>query len=124
MICLRIQFQLLIIIAIICLTLGIPVVSHKNSVHKQNLNDRSDHLKGHNKHLNGRIKRQLDLNVSVDHEEDAGIDISAEIRANLWKSSDGNSRLDGSATYNQHFDEFRGNGKKRVGASIHYIHNY
>lgn len=125
MINLRIEFQLLVIISIIYLTLALPVVHHRNDVHKQNnVISHKDHLKEQNKNLDGRIKRQLDLDLSVEHEEDAGTDITAALSANLWKSADGMSRLDGSARYNKHFDEFRGNGKGKITGSIHFIHNY
>lgn len=125
MLCLQREFQLLVIIAIISLTLGLPAINHKNSVHKQNnVNQYDRQMNEHNKQLDGRIKRQLDFDLSVDHEEDIGTDITAAISANIWKSVDGKSRLDGNARYNQHFDEFGHNGKPKIGGNIHFVHNY
>lgn len=125
MICLQIEFQLVVVIALICLTLGLPAIYHKNDVHKQNnVIHQYHHSKEQNTKLDGRIKRQLDLDLAVDHEEDVGTDITAALNANIWTSLDGKSRLDGSAKYNQHFDEFGHNGKSKIGANIHFIHNY
>lgn len=127
MICLRLQFvyQLLVIIASIYLTFGLPAIDHKNEMHRQNnVINQDHHRKDQHKELDRRIRRQLDLNLSVDHEEDTGTDITAAIEANLWKSEDGKSRIDGTAKYEQHFDEYGQNGKSKVGGSIHFIHNY
>ncbi|KAJ6643689.1 hypothetical protein Bhyg_08654 [Pseudolycoriella hygida] len=57
-----------------------------------------------------RIKRQIDLDLSVEHEEDIGTDIEAVLNGNIWRSEDGKSSLDANARYNQHFDEFGNNG--------------
>lgn len=127
MICLQRAFQLLVIIALIHLTLGLPAINHKNSVHKQNnVFNQHEHqvMNERNKKFDGRIKRQLDFDLSVDHEEDIGTDITAALSANIWKSVDGKSRLDGNARYNQHFDEFGHNGKSKIGGNIHFVHNY
>lgn len=125
MICLQMEFQLLVVMALICLTFGLPSIYHRNDVHKQNnVIHPYHHVKEQNTKLDGRIKRQLDLDLAVDHEEDIGTDITAALNANIWTSLDGKSRLDGSAKYNQHFDEFGHNGKSKIGANIHFIHNY
>lgn len=125
MLCLHRHFQLLFIVTLICLTLGLPAINHKNDIHKQNhLIDQYDQMNGRNKKLDERIKRQLDFDLSVDHEEDIGTDITAAINANIWQSVDGKSRLDGSAKYNQHFDEFGHTGKAKIGGNIHFVHNY
>lgn len=118
---LQIEFKLLVILALIYLSLGLPAIDHKNDLHERNnLID----VKEQNKKFYGRIKRQLDLDLGVDHEEDIGTDITAALNANLWKSDDGNSRLDLTSRYSQHFDEFGHNGKSKVGGNIHFIHNY
>lgn len=125
--CLRLQFvyQLLVIVASICLISALPAISHRIDGHRRNnAIDQYNHGNHHHKELDKRIKRQLDINLSVDHEEDTGTDITAAIEANIWKSMDGNTRLDGNARYQQHIDEFGQNGKSRVGGSIHFIHNY
>ncbi len=127
MICLQVEFQLLVVMAVIYLTLGLPAIHHKNNVHKHKSNvmiNHNDRAPEQYEKLYGRIKRQIDLDLSVDHEEDIGTDITAALNANIWRSEDGKSRLDGTARYNQHFDEFGQNGKSKVGGSIHFIHNY
>lgn len=125
MISLQSQFRLLVIIALIYLTLGLPAINHKNNLHKRNhVINQYDHVKEQNKKLDTRTKRQLDVDLSVDHEEDIGTDITAALNANIWKSDDGRSRLDLTSKYSQHFDEFGNNGKSKIGGSIHFIHNY
>lgn len=126
MICLlKLSIQLLVVMALLYLTLGLPAVYHKNDVHKQNnVIHQSEHLIQKNTKLDGRIKRQLDIDLSVEHEEDTGTDITAALSANIWTSDDGKSRLDGNARYNRHFDEFGQNGKSKIGGNIHFIHNY
>lgn len=69
-------------------------------------------------------KRQLDFNIDASHEDGFGTDLGAQANANIWKSIDGSMRLDGSAKYSQHFDEFNGNGKARYGGSLHFSVNY
>ncbi|XP_037041512.1 uncharacterized protein LOC119078140 [Bradysia coprophila] len=122
MICLRLHFlyQLLVILASIYLTLGLPAIHHKNDGHRRNnAIVQHNHDKDQNKELDRRIKRQLDFNLSVDHEDDTGTDITAALEANIWKSVDGRSRLDGNAKYQQHIDEFGQNGEKyRVGIKL------
>lgn len=69
-------------------------------------------------------KRQLDFTIDASHEDGFGTDLAAQTNANIWKSIDGSMRLDGSAKYSQHFDEFNGNGKARYGGSLHFSVNY
>lgn len=127
MVCLRLEFQLFVIAAIIYLTLGLPVIRHENHVHRTNALDHNalDHgTKTQDKKLNGRIKRQLDVDLSVDHEQDVGTDFAATLSGNIWKSEDGKSRLDGNAKYNQHFSEFGNNGNAKIGGGFHFMYNY
>ncbi|XP_055685691.1 uncharacterized protein LOC129791541 [Lutzomyia longipalpis] len=55
------------------------------------------------KRTRNRQKRQFDLILSAEHEENVGTDVSAEVLSNLWKNDDASTRLDASATYNRHF---------------------
>uniref|UniRef100_A0A8W7NMJ7 Attacin C-terminal domain-containing protein n=1 Tax=Anopheles atroparvus TaxID=41427 RepID=A0A8W7NMJ7_ANOAO len=57
-----------------------------------------------------RIKRQFSLNLGATHEDGYGTDVNAEAIASLWKSTSGNTKLDGSATYTQHFGGLAGDG--------------
>ncbi|XP_049540571.1 uncharacterized protein LOC125954385 isoform X2 [Anopheles darlingi] len=58
-----------------------------------------------------RLKRQFSLNFGATHEDGYGTDVNAEALANLWKSANGNTKLDGSASYMQHFGGVGGDGK-------------
>ncbi|KAM7356562.1 uncharacterized protein ACRADG_002251 [Cochliomyia hominivorax] len=45
-----------------------------------------------------RIKRQIDLTLSAEHDDkEDETEIALEAIANLWRSSDGNTQIDGSA---------------------------
>lgn len=126
-----------------------PVLNHENelrskfnsincdsSVHKFNANqskssanlgkhtcDESDDTIGE-RYGGNRIKRQLDFNIDADHEEGAGTDIVASATAVLYKSVDGDTRLDGTARYSQHFSDYSGNGKAKFGGSLHFSHRH
>lgn len=117
--------------------------SHLNREHRRpqalSLNAISDHEK--NQHIeyhknrfrderkrlrsDVRQKRQFDLMLGAEHEENVGTDVSAELIGNLWKNEDASTRLDGSATYNRHFG-VHGNptGNARYGAKLTFHHNY
>lgn len=69
-----------------------------------------------------RTKRQFDLNIDAEHEEGIGTDLTAIASLNLYKSE--NTRIDGTAKYSQHFSDFNGYGKAKIGGSIHLTHNY
>lgn len=71
-----------------------------------------------------RIKRQLDFTIDADHEEGIGTDLAASLSAKLFESADGSTRVDGTARYNQHFDDYSGHGKAKIGGSLHISHNY
>lgn len=81
---------------------------------------------GHHQH-----KRQFDVNVGASFEEQLGAELSAEVAGTIWRNAEGTARLDGSATYGQHFDVLSGgelrsggsNGKGRAGISFHYHHD-
>uniref|UniRef100_A0A2M4C3Y6 Putative attacin n=1 Tax=Anopheles marajoara TaxID=58244 RepID=A0A2M4C3Y6_9DIPT len=71
-----------------------------------------------------RLKRQFSLNFGATHEDGYGTDVNAEAIANLWKSASGNTKLDGSATYMQHFGGVGGDGKARISGNLLFSHNY
>uniref|UniRef100_A0A8W7NLI1 Attacin C-terminal domain-containing protein n=1 Tax=Anopheles atroparvus TaxID=41427 RepID=A0A8W7NLI1_ANOAO len=71
-----------------------------------------------------RIKRQFSLNLGATHEDGYGTDVNAEAIASLWKSTSGNTKLDGSATYTQHFGGLAGDGKPRIAGLLTFSHNY
>lgn len=73
---------------------------------------------------NKRDRRQLDVNVEANYDEEInGAEISAEITGNLWRSQNGDARLDGTAKYEQRFNHYTGNGMPKIGASFHYRHD-
>lgn len=71
-----------------------------------------------------RPKRQIDFTLDADHEEGIGTDFSAATSLNLWRSQDGNSRLDGHARYSQTFGVDSKAGNRKFGGGIHFTHNY
>uniref|UniRef100_A0A336MNS2 CSON003561 protein n=1 Tax=Culicoides sonorensis TaxID=179676 RepID=A0A336MNS2_CULSO len=74
--------------------------------------------------LHNRKVRQLDLNFGADHEKNVGTDVFAELKAQLWESANGKTRIDGSASYNQHFSRFGEDGNAKIGGAIHVHHDY
>ncbi|XP_058463715.1 uncharacterized protein LOC131438001 [Malaya genurostris] len=58
-----------------------------------------------------RIKRQFSANVGATHLQGEGTDFTAEAIARLWRSQSGTTEVQGSASYNQHFGGFEGNGR-------------
>uniref|UniRef100_A0A9I3A6M7 Attacin C-terminal domain-containing protein n=1 Tax=Anopheles christyi TaxID=43041 RepID=A0A9I3A6M7_9DIPT len=58
-----------------------------------------------------RYKRQFSLNFGATHEDGYGTDVNAEAIAGLWRSQSGNTKLDGSASYTQHFGGLSGDGR-------------
>lgn len=79
---------------------------------------------GRHQHNGGRVKRQFDVDIDADHEEGVGTDVVASVTANLYKSVSGETRLDGTARYSQHFGDYPGHGKAKVGGSLHFSHKY
>lgn len=71
-----------------------------------------------------RVRRQLDFDVTAEHEEGIGTDLSALISATLYKSDDGRTRLSGTAKYSQYFSDATGPGKSKLGGSLHLSHSY
>lgn len=71
-----------------------------------------------------RHKRQFSLNFGATHEDGYGTDVNAEAIASLWKSQSGNTKLDGSASYTQHFGGLSGDGKARISGLLTFSHGY
>lgn len=57
-----------------------------------------------------RVKRQFSLNFGATHQQDEGTDVTGEAIARLWRSQSGNTEVQGSASYSQHFGGFAGDG--------------
>lgn len=76
-------------------------------------------------------KRQFDVNVEASFEETLGAELSAELSGTIWRNEEGTARLDGSATYGQHFNTLGGggvgsaeaNGNARTKVSFRYHHD-
>lgn len=79
---------------------------------------------GRRQNNEGRVKRQFDVDIDADHEEGVGTDVVVSVTANLYKSVSGETRLDGTARYSQHFDDYSGHGKAKVGGSLHFSHKH
>uniref|UniRef100_A0A8D8AHW9 (northern house mosquito) hypothetical protein n=1 Tax=Culex pipiens TaxID=7175 RepID=A0A8D8AHW9_CULPI len=71
-----------------------------------------------------RVKRQFSLNFGATHQQDEGTDVTGEAIARLWRSQSGNTEVQGSVSYNQHFGGFAGDGKARIGGMLTLTHNY
>ncbi|XP_062542857.1 uncharacterized protein LOC134210679 [Armigeres subalbatus] len=57
-----------------------------------------------------RVKRQFSMNFGATHQQDEGTDVTAEAIARLWRSRSGNTEVQGTASYNQHFGGYNGDG--------------
>lgn len=62
--------------------------------------------------------------VNANHAHRFGTDVGASGNANLWKSNNGNSRLDGTANYNQHFGGPTGRSRPNFGAGLNFNHRF
>lgn len=126
MTCCNRSFCWVFIIFILLLTLSEtkPVQDNKRNpaAHTNHLFDSNSEKPTNYKNYE-RGKRQLDAKLDASYDEDAGAEISAEIVAGLWKSKNGDARLDGTATYSQRFNHYTGNGRPRIAASFHYSHD-
>lgn len=71
-----------------------------------------------------RVKRQFSLNFGATHQQNDGTDVTAEAIARLWRSRSGNTEVQGSASYNQHFGGFDGDGKAKISGMLTLTHNY
>lgn len=62
--------------------------------------------------------------VDVYHVRGFGTDVNAQAGANLWKSRDGNTRLDATANYGKHFGGPYGNSKANYGGFLNFEHRF
>lgn len=130
----RITLMIFSILLIVLKVNAMPELYHANHIrHQLNAIEYNNEFSGKNlkeKHLASdrqqyhRIKRQFDFSVEADHEDGIGTDILAEASANLYKSISGETRLDATARYSQHFSESSSYGKAKIGGSLHFKHNY
>lgn len=71
-----------------------------------------------------RSKRQIDLTLSAEHDDkEDETEIALEAIANLWRSSDGNTQIDGSAKVLHRSNSLQ-NGNTRYSARFHLHHDY
>lgn len=123
---------------------GKPVLNYDNHLHtkfneiyregfeKNSTTNRSRNFKKYVKYsygisnggqqIGGRVKRQFDFNIDADYEAGVGTDVVASASANLYKSYSGEIRVDGTARYSQHFRDYAGHGKAKIGGSLHFSH--
>lgn len=81
--------------------------------------DRSDLTNHERISSHHRFRRGFDLILGAEHEQNVGTDVSVEALLNVWKSSDENTRVDASATYNQRFGvDSTNNGNARFGGKV------
>ncbi|EAT43734.1 AAEL004833-PA [Aedes aegypti] len=71
-----------------------------------------------------RVRRQFSMNFGATHQQDEGTDVTAEAIARLWRSKSGTTEVQGSASYNQHFGGFQGDGKAKISGMLTLTHNY
>lgn len=62
--------------------------------------------------------------LDVNHAHRFGTDVGASGNANLWKSPNGMSRLDGTANYNRHFGGPGGRSSPNYGAGLNFNHRF
>lgn len=74
--------------------------------------------------LKMRQKRQIDLTLSAEHDDkDDETEIALEAIANLWRSTDGNTQIEGSAKVLHRSNSLQ-NGNTRYSACFHLHHDY
>lgn len=74
--------------------------------------------------IKSRTKRQIDLTLSAEHDDkEDETEIALEAIANLWRSSDGNTQIDGSAKVLHRSNSLQ-NGNTRYSARFHLHHDY
>lgn len=62
--------------------------------------------------------------VNADHTRHLGTDVGVTGNANLWRSPNGRSNLDGTANYNRHFGGPFGNSRPNYGAGLQFNHRF
>lgn len=126
MTCYNRSFRLMFVIVFLLLTLGetkpLQLSKRDPAAHTNHLFDNNIKKLTNYKDYE-RVKRQFDAKVDASYDEEAGAEISAEIVGGLWKSKNGDARLDGTATYSQRFNHYTGNGRPRIAASFLYSHD-
>lgn len=71
-----------------------------------------------------RVKRQIDLTLSAEHDDkEDDTELALEAIANLYRSEDGKTQIDGSARVVHRSNSFQ-NGNNRYSGSIHIHHDY
>lgn len=62
--------------------------------------------------------------VNANHAHRFGTDVGASANANLWRSHNGMSSLDGNANYNRHFGGPSGTGRPNYGVGATFRHRF
>lgn len=62
------------------------------------------------------------VSANVDHTRHIGTNVGVNGNANIWRSRDGRSSLDGTASYNQQFGPY--GGRPQYGAGLNFKHNF
>lgn len=62
--------------------------------------------------------------ATVDHTRHFGTDVGVQGNANIWRSNNGRSTLDGTANYNRHFGGPFGTGRPNYGAGLQFTHRF
>lgn len=88
-------------------------IGHSNEPTLKKLDKKITHKQPPN-----RWKREFTFNIDADHEEGVGTDLVATLNANLYKT--GNTRLDATARYSKHYNDYGTNGNARYGGSLHF----
>lgn len=69
------------------------------------------------------VKLGENVDITATH-DDHGSDLGAAVTRNLWKSEDGQTQLNGQATYNQHFGGPLGKSDPILGAGVNAVHQF
>ncbi|XP_011191376.1 uncharacterized protein LOC105217846 [Zeugodacus cucurbitae] len=71
-----------------------------------------------------RARRQIDINLSAEHDENNDeTEIALEAIANLWRSADSKTQIDGSAKVIHHSNSLN-SGNTRFSGRLHVHHDY
>lgn len=64
------------------------------------------------------------LNVGASHTKKFGTDLSVDGRGNIWRSNNGNTRLDAVGNYNRHYGGRGGTGKPNYYGGVELNHRF
>lgn len=71
-----------------------------------------------------RVRRQIDINLSAEHDKNNDeTEIALEAIANLWRSADSKTQIDGSAKVIHHSNSMN-SGNTHFSGRLHVHHDY